>query len=284
MINEQALKDRIKKIAIEKGIHFNSCWKKFLLERFLARLAASGYFDKFIFKGGFLLAYMIPIGRETIDLDFLFTNSKAGKEELRKIFEEITSVHSEDGFNFSFHSIELLSQPHMEYPGYRIVLNTSFAKIKDKIQIDIGIGDIVHPLTYEIQLIKYSGKPLFESAISLLVYPVETIFSEKLETIISKGLGNSRMKDYHDLILLLRKKELLDLNKLKVALTNTFFHRETPLGLIQFDETSLNFLQKMWIAHIQGLGDVAKNLDLPLDISAVIEEINKYIAPITSFS
>lgn len=284
MINEQALKDRIKKIAIEKGIHFNSCWKKFLLERFLARLAASGYFDKFIFKGGFLLAYMIPIGRETIDLDFLFTRSKAGKEELRKIFEEITSVHPEDGFNFSFHSIELLSQPHMEYPGYRIVLNTSFAKIKDKIQIDVGVGDIVQPLTYEIQLIQYCGKPLFEDAISLLIYPVETIFSEKLETIISKGLGNSRMKDYHDLILLLRKKELLDLDKLKVALTNTFFHRGTPIGLIQFDGTSLNFMQKMWVAHLQGLGEVAKDLDLPQDISSVIEEINKYIAPIASFS
>lgn len=30
-MNEQALKDRIKAIAGEKGIHFNECWKKLLL-------------------------------------------------------------------------------------------------------------------------------------------------------------------------------------------------------------------------------------------------------------
>ncbi len=31
-MNEQALKDRIKTIAREKGIQFNECWKKLLLE------------------------------------------------------------------------------------------------------------------------------------------------------------------------------------------------------------------------------------------------------------
>lgn len=64
-MNEQALKDRLQAIAREKGIPFNACWKQLLLERFLARLARSAYTDKLIFKGGFLLAYMMRIGRET---------------------------------------------------------------------------------------------------------------------------------------------------------------------------------------------------------------------------
>ena len=33
MITQQALKDRLKLIAKEKGIPFNSCWKQLLLER-----------------------------------------------------------------------------------------------------------------------------------------------------------------------------------------------------------------------------------------------------------
>lgn len=70
--------------------------------------------------------------------------------------------------------------------------------MKDKIQIDVGVGDAVEPKNLKIKLFQYRGKPFFEEAISLLVYPIETIFAEKLETVISKGAGNSRMKDYHD--------------------------------------------------------------------------------------
>ena len=75
----------------------------------------------------------------------------------------------------------------MDYPGYRVVLNASFAKMRDKVQVDIGIGDIVEPLTQEIPFVQHRGKPFFEEAVSLLVYLFETIFSEKLETIVSKG-------------------------------------------------------------------------------------------------
>jgi predicted nucleotidyltransferase component of viral defense system len=67
-MNEQALKDRLLIVAKEKGIHFNKCWKKLLLERFLARLSRSSEREKIIFKGGFLLSYVLDIGRETIDL------------------------------------------------------------------------------------------------------------------------------------------------------------------------------------------------------------------------
>lgn len=62
MINEQALKDRFQTVAKEKEIPFNACWKQLLLERFLTRLARSSHINKFIFKGGFLLSYMMKIG------------------------------------------------------------------------------------------------------------------------------------------------------------------------------------------------------------------------------
>ena len=187
MINEQALKDRLQIIAKEKEIPFNACWKQLLLERFLARLSRSSHVNKFIFKGGFLLSYMMKIGRETVDLDFLLTRMNAEVKGLQEVFEEIVSTSSDDGFTFSFEGIELLSQPHMEYPGYRTTFKASFAKMKDKIHVDIGIGDIVEPQNREIKLFEYRGKPFFEESISLLVYPIETIFAEKLETVLSKG-------------------------------------------------------------------------------------------------
>lgn len=280
MINEQAFKDRLQTIAKEKEIPFNACWKQLLLERFLARLSRSSHVNKFIFKGGFLLSYMIKIGRETVDLDFLLTRMNAEVKELQEVFEEIVSISSDDGFTFSFESIEQLSQPHMEYPGYRTTFKAAFAKMKDKIHVDVGIGDIVEPQNREIKLFEYRGKPFFEESISLLVYPIETIFAEKLETVLSKGSRNSRMKDFHDLLLLLRDKSLQTSKKLTENVKKTFENRGTDLKPIQFDESAHRSLQQLWTAHLQGLGDVAKELDLPENITAAIDAINSGIKPI----
>jgi predicted nucleotidyltransferase component of viral defense system len=278
MINEQALKDRLQTIAREREIPFNSCWKQLLLERFLVRLSRSSHINKFIFKGGFLLSYMMKIGRETVDLDFLLTRMNAEVKGLQEVFEEIVSAPSEDGFVFSFEGIEILSQPHMEYPGYRTTLKVSFAKMKDKIHVDVGIGDIVEPQNKKIKLFEYRGKPFFEESISLLVYPIETIFAEKLETILSKGSRNSRMKDFHDLLLLIRDERLQTSKKLHENLQKTFENRGTILKSIQFDEAGHKTLQQLWTAHLQGLGDVAKELDLPENIKEVIGILNTGIS------
>lgn len=277
MISEQALKDRLQTIAKEKEIQFNACWKQLLLERFLARLSRSSHVDKFIFKGGFLLSFMMKIGRETVDLDFLLTRMNAETEALQGVFQDIASVTLDDGFTFSYESIELLSQPHMEYPGYRTTLKTSFGKMKDKIHVDVGIGDVVEPQNKELKLFEYRGKPFFEKSISLLVYPIETIFAEKLETVLSKGSRNSRMKDFHDLLLLLRNTSLKASEKLHENVRKTFENRGTPLTLIDFDEAGLKALQQLWSAHLRGLGDIAEELHLPEKISTVIDTINSNI-------
>lgn len=119
----------------------------FSLERFLARLSRSAHVNKFIFKGGFLLSYLMKIGRETVDLDFLLIRMNAEVKGLQEVFEEIVSIPSDDGFTFSFENIEILSQPHMEYPGYRTIFKVSFAKMKDKIHVDVGVGDVVEAHT-----------------------------------------------------------------------------------------------------------------------------------------
>jgi hypothetical protein len=209
-----------------------------------------------------------------MDLDFLLTRIKAEKGTVEEISKKIASVSLDDGFMFSFSGIELLSQPHMNYPGYRVTLNVLFAKMKDKIHIDIGMGDVVAPQHRDIKLFQYRGKPFFEDAVSLLVYPIETIFAEKLEAVLSKGSKNSRMKDYHDLLLLVRNKELTEPIKLRAALSKTFENRGTFLSTIQFDTTGLKSLQQLWTAHLHGLGDIAKTIALPKNIKTAIEEIN----------
>lgn len=275
-MNKQALIDRVHKIAKDKNISFNECWKQLLLARFLARLSRSKYSNKFIFKGGFLLSYMIEIGRETTDLDFLLTKMNADEVEIKNATQEIASVTLEDGFTFTYETIEPLEQPHMNYPGYRVTLKSTFSNMKDKVQIDVGIGDIVKPVEHDFHFFEYKGKPIFESEISLLVYPPETIFAEKLETALSKGAINSRMKDYHDLLLLSRNPTLIQQNNLKIALASTFQNRGTILELINFDENEIKPLQKLWTAHLQDLGN-KNDLGLPKQIPEAIQEINCYL-------
>lgn len=273
-MNEQALKDRLLIIAKEKGIHFNRCWKNLLLERFLARLSRSSEREKIIFKGGFLLSYLIDLGRETMDLDFLLNRINAEEGEIRNSIERVLSEKLEDGFIFLYDKSEILEQPHMVYSGYRITLKVLFGKMKDKVQIDIGIGDVVIPENRTFPVFSYKGKPLFDGEISLMVYPVETIFAEKLETIISKGGKNSRMKDYHDLLLLCREIGLLKKDLLEGSIKDTFLRRKTSYKRISFTDIDLQSLQKLWMAHRKGLGNVADDLLLPVDISEVISEIN----------
>ena len=277
-MNEAALKERLKVIAAEKDTTLNKVWKQLLLERFLARLSDSPYQDKFIFKGGLLLAQYIAINRETIDIDFLMTKIKSERQKIEEVIKEVAAINSGDGFSFTWFSAEELSQPHMEYTGFRVTLNAQFGKMQDKIQVDIGIGDVVVPIETTFTPFEYKGKPIFAGEISLYVYPPEAIFAEKFETIISKGVINSRMKDYHDLLVMIREPDFLDTKKLTNSIQATFNRRGTPISLlINFDSAGIQSLQALWSNHLRGLGLFRDRLNLPNQIDDTIKEINSWI-------
>ena len=278
-MNEQALKDRLKAIVEIEKRTFNEVWRRLILERLLVRLSNSGHSEKFIFKGGLLLSHYLEIGRETKDADFLVTQLDVERANIEKAFREICAVAVGDGFSFSFSGMSLLDQPHMNYPGFRVSLNLKFGdKMKDRIQVDIGVGDVVDPKLESLELYQYKGKPIFEGSVSLRVYPVETIFAEKLETIISKGAANSRMKDYHDLLLLCREKGLLKTPKLKEDVVKTFENRKTKLDLpIHFTADNYVLLQQLWAAHCRGLEKITGELKLPEKIKELVTEVNDWL-------
>lgn len=222
----------------------------------------------------------MEIGRETTDLDFLLTKIDANEDEIKRAISEIVAVESTDGFSFQYEGIGLLEQPHMDYLGYRVSLRAAFGRMKDRIHVDVGMGDIVRPATCELHLFQYRGKPLFENEISLMVYPPETIFAEKLETVISKGAMNSRMKDYHDLLLLSRSPHIINFNKLQTAIKKTFYHRGTVFEPIDFKKQDLKPIVRLWSAHLKNLGPTVQTLNLPADIQDVIAEINKTLSKI----
>ena len=98
-LSEHAIKDRLRNLANEQGKSVNELLKKLYLERFLARLSKSKFIDQFIFKGGYLLRYYIKIGRETKDLDFLFTQLNSEIPTIKKIFQNICAINIKDSFS-----------------------------------------------------------------------------------------------------------------------------------------------------------------------------------------
>ncbi|MFO3471960.1 nucleotidyl transferase AbiEii/AbiGii toxin family protein [Legionella pneumophila serogroup 1] len=278
-MNEQALKARLKHIGKEKGKSFNEVWKLLILERFLARLSRSEYSDKFIFKGGLLLSYYLTIGRETTDIDLLAKRLNAEKSNVELIMQDICLLNLDDGFQMQFLHIEDLDHQHMNYPGFQVGIAVQFGVMSDKFFVDVGVGDVVDPVLLDWPSFNYKERPLFEDPISLEVYPVETIFAEKLETLISRGAANSRMKDYHDLILLCRDDQLLDKARLKDNIDQTFQNRGTVFSIpVQFQFDELERMQRLWAAHLRVLGaDKILLLGLPDNIKTVIDQLNQWL-------
>jgi hypothetical protein len=164
--------------------------------------------------------------------------------------ERIKAVAKEKGINFNEVWKQLLLERFLARLS-RSKHHEHFIFKGGKIQIDTGIGDAVEPVEDLFRPFEYKGKPIFEGEITLLTYPVETIFAEKLETVVSKGALNSRMKDYHDLILMIREPELLPKPAVKRALPATFQNRGTALKLpIAFDAAQVVALQRLWSAHL----------------------------------
>ena len=282
-LSENELKQKIKNISNGGGGTFQEILKQLCLERFLARLTNSELSGKLIFKGGNFLRYYLPIGRQTTDLDFLMTKIQAERSAVQETFESICATKVDDGFEMTFDRLEDLEQRHMAYPGFRAIIHIKLSEgnLSDNLQIDVGVGDIVAPETRKINLMAYKGKPFYEDSVSLQVYPVESIFAEKLETVLRKGGQNSRVKDFHDLVMLSRKPELINNDDLAENIKTTFEHRGTPQNLpLQFNDDEYLSLNGYWTSHSATMGVWWVENDMPEHIKQAVLEINSFLNPI----
>lgn len=171
-----------------------------------------------------LISAMVGIDlRNTLDMDATIRGFKLSKENLEKIFNEILSIDIGDDVKFEILMIRDIRDEE-EYTGYRITINGLFHSIFQRFKIDITTGDVITP-----KEIEYKFGLLFENReINVLAYNLETVISEKFEGIITKGIANTRARDYYDLYILekLQKKNINN-KMLKQAIINKFRERQT---------------------------------------------------------
>lgn len=202
--------------------------RNYVMERFLERLSLSQYRNIMILKGGTLVAAMVGLdNRSTMDVDATLKNLPLNEDSARKIVEEITAIHIEDGMIFKIKSVTPIMD-EADYPGIRIMLDTAIETMHTPLKIDFSTGDVITP-----REVSYSFRLLFEErTISILAYNLETVLAEKLETLLARGTANTRMRDYYDIYVLTNTQEHnIDNTTLKEAFVNTSVKRGS-IGLL----------------------------------------------------
>ena len=226
------LKDLIRNLSKKKSADAQTLMRNYMMERFLERISLSEYKDKFILKGGMLVAAMVGLdARATMDLDATIKAANVSLRDVEMIISNIIAIPIDDGVSFRIKRISEIME-EADYPGVRVSMETKFDGVITPLKIDISTGDVITP-----KEIRYSFNLMLEDrTIEVWAYNLETVLAEKLETVISRNVTNTRMRDFYD-IYILQKLHGEQLNKeiLWNALVATARKRGT-LDLIESNE------------------------------------------------
>ena len=222
--NKDSLKAKASNLAIQTNIPNKYIIQNFMFEALLKRISNSNYKDKFIIKGGLLLSSIFGVNlRSTMDLDTTIKGLPLNKSTITKVITEIINIDLKDNITFEIENIKDIREEDL-YSGYNVNLKADFDGLKINLMIDITTGDVI---TYKE--VEFNYTTLFDNdTINIMTYNYETIIAEKFESIISRNIDNTRMKDYYDLYMFVNLK-WNDINKetLRKAIINTSKNRET---------------------------------------------------------
>ena len=247
------LKDLIRNMSKKKSADAQILMRNYMMERFLERISLSEYKNQFILKGGMLVAAMVGLdARATMDLDATIKGTNVSVEDVEMIISQIISIPLDDGVSFRVKRISEIME-EADYPGVRVSMETKFDGVITPLKIDISTGDIITP-----REIKYNFNLMLENrTIEVWAYNLETVLAEKLETVISRNVTNTRMRDFYDIYILQKLYgEQLSKDVLRDALVATAKKRET-LEQIEtedidevFDEIqSSSVMENLWKAY-----------------------------------
>ncbi|MFA5170194.1 MAG: nucleotidyl transferase AbiEii/AbiGii toxin family protein [Sulfuriferula sp.] len=221
-----SVRQRLYNIAKRNGEAFDLVLTRYALERLLYRLGQSECHNQFLLKGAMLFAVWDGEShRPTRDVDLLGFGS-GELSHLEKTFRDICLIPVEpDGLEFIADNLRAIEiRENQEYQGVRVLFDARLENAIIPIQIDIGYGDAVTPAAEDITY----PTVLDFAPPKLRAYPIYTVVAEKFQAMVWLGIANSRMKDFYDIWIILRKYPF-DGNILVKAITATFERRNTPL-------------------------------------------------------
>ena len=247
MRKAMSLKAKIRNIAKQKNIPAQVILQNYMFERLLVRLSVSEYKEKFVLKGGMLVAAIVGLdNRATMDMDTTLKNLPLTPEAIRSALEDICTIKFDDGVAFEIGTISPIREDDI-YGGYRVMLNAKFDTLLTPLSIDVSTGDAITP-----HAVQYNFSEIFddEKSYELWAYNIETVMAEKVETILRRGVFNTRPRDFYDAYILTTTQKF-DKTVFADALKATAKHRGTTQqiedgpGILHNIEESLE-LKNMW--------------------------------------
>lgn len=244
--SSKQLKDLIRNLSKEVGIEAHVLIRKYMMERFLERVSSSKYNGSFILKGGMLVAAFVGVeARATMDIDTTIKGIPVTIVDMERTITEISNIDLDDNVKFRIKKVsEIMDEA--EYSGIQFSMDAVLDGAVIPLKIDISTGDVITP-----REIAYSYKLMFEDrTIPIMTYPIETVLAEKLETVISRSITNTRMRDFYDIHILL-KSQNINADILALALERTAKKRgnfnlldnaESVLKIVKSDED----MKRLW--------------------------------------
>ena len=249
MISASQLKGRIKKLGDGDPRKSEALIRLYFMERFLERVSISEYKERFILKGGLLASSLIGVDlRTTMDIDTTVRAIPLNENDITDIVNRICNIKLDDQVTFEVVYTETIMD-EFDYPGVRLHLLGYLDKIRQAVKIDISTDDVITPAAIE-----YNYKLLLEDrSIEILTYNTETLMAEKVQTILQRGLANTRMRDYYDIYEISRKVNY-STNILVDAFVATCKKRETlfsteDINSVINDIKSDSSLKDLWVRY-----------------------------------
>ena len=273
--NAMQLKAVIKNKSKELNISPQLLLQNYYMECFIDRLSRSEYADRFIIKGGFLISSLVGLdNRSTMDIDTTVKNLSVNESEISKTLSYICSISADDDFTFVFDRVEPIREDD-EYQGLRAFLFADYEAMRGTLTIDITTGDSIYPDVSRRKITRCFDK----DALDVFSYPLETVLAEKIETIITRGILNTRPRDFYD-VYILTKIQGYNAETLRKAIFATAEHRGTKaimeaetINRLAVIENSSE-LQSQW-AKYQKKFPYAKDITYQETVNAVKEVIHE---------
>jgi hypothetical protein len=249
----------------------------YVVERWLARLSVSPHSDKFVIKGGMLLA-AYDARRPTADLDALARSIASDQEAIVSVVSDVARLRLDDGVEYqtsaaTAHTI----RDQALYSGVRIAMDAAIATATVKFRLDINFGDPITPAPNWVTL--PSLRPGMEP-VRVLGYPIETVLAEKIATAIALGPANTRVRDYADIYTLTGRHTIAH-STARRALLATAAYRGTPVR--RLSDAIANFpdlRRQAFGAYRSSLGDAG--LHLPADLPTLVSAATAFADPLAT--
>lgn len=249
----------------------------YVLERWLYRASVSSDRDRFILKGGLLLA-ALDARRPTRDGDLLAAMDNDEATVVGRV-KEVATIDVDDGVAFAADKTRTTTiREEDQYAGLRVTMPAAVGKAQMKLALDINFGDPVTPGAVRIPYPTVLGNSTFE----MLAYPIETVLAEKIVTAVARGETNTRERDWADIWRLSGTHDL-GADLLAAALHRTAQHRQVvlqPLGPRLGDLVRLR--RGPYRAWRQRQGPDAE--EYPIDLDTIINDVIAFADPLLGAS